>query len=101
MGISATATELHDRCKDLGIKFLYHPIPQSVVSTYQGGSSENMEKWFRTTISPDMIIYAPIDDGDGKLRDRGARGTSAGVIEVVESFLVNTKGPRQPSRAID
>ncbi|MCI5122635.1 MAG: hypothetical protein D3908_15895, partial [Candidatus Electrothrix sp. AUS4] len=43
MGISATATELYDRCKDLGIKFLYHPIPQSVVSTYQGGSSENME----------------------------------------------------------
>ena len=92
MGISATATELDDRCKDLGIKFLYHPIPQSVVSTYQGGSSENMEKWFRPTISPDMIIYAPIDDGDGKLRNRGARGTSAGVIEVVESFLVNTEG---------
>ncbi|MCI5126692.1 MAG: AAA family ATPase, partial [Candidatus Electrothrix sp. AR5] len=92
MGISATATELDDRCKDLGIKFLYHPVPQSVVSTYQGGSSENMEKWFRPTISPDMIIYAPIDDGDGKLRDRGARGTSAGVIEVVESFLVNTEG---------
>ncbi|RWX45146.1 hypothetical protein H206_01077 [Candidatus Electrothrix aarhusensis] len=73
MGISATATELDDRCKDLGIKFLYHPVPQSVVSTYQGGSSENMEKWFRPTTSPDMIIYAPVDDGDGKLRDRGAR----------------------------
>ncbi|MCI5162700.1 MAG: AAA family ATPase [Candidatus Electrothrix sp. AX5] len=92
MGISATATELDDRCKDLGIKFLYHPVPQSVVSTYQGGSSENMEKWFRPTTSPDMIIYAPVDDGDGKLRDRGAKGTSAGVIEVVESFLVNTEG---------
>ncbi|MCI5226357.1 MAG: AAA family ATPase [Candidatus Electrothrix sp. AX2] len=92
MGISATATELYDRCTDLGITFLFHPIPQSVVSTYQGGTSENMEKWFRPTTSPDMIIYAPIDDGDGKLRDRGARGTSAGVIEVVESFLVNTEG---------
>ncbi|WP_163337495.1 AAA family ATPase [Desulfopila sp. IMCC35008] len=98
MGISATATELSDRCTDLGINFLYHPIPQTVVSTYQGGSSENMEKWFRSTNSQDSIIYAPIDDGDGKLRDRGARGTSAGVIEVVESFLVNTEGASAAKR---
>jgi hypothetical protein len=98
MGISATATELSDRCADLGINFLYHPIPQTVVSTYQGGSSENMEKWFRSTTVQDTIIYAPIDDGDGKLRDRGARGTSAGVIEVVESFLVNTEGASAAKR---
>lgn len=98
MGISATATELGDRCADLGISFLFHPIPQTVVSTYQGGSSENMEKWFRGTTVQDSIIYAPIDDGDGKLRDRGARGTSAGVIEVVESFLVNTEGASAAKR---
>ncbi len=98
MGISATATELSDRCKDLGLNFLYHPIPQTVVSTYQGGSSENMKKWFVPTTNPEMIIYAPIDDGDGKLRDRGAKGTSSGVIEVVESFLVNTEGASASKR---
>jgi hypothetical protein len=98
MGIAATATELSDRCKDLGINFIFHPIPQTVVSTYQGGSSENMEKWFKGTTIAESIIYAPIDDGDGKLRDRGARGTSAGVIEIVESFLVNTEGASSAKR---
>lgn len=98
MGISATATELSDRCADLGINFLFQPIPQTVISTYQGGSSENMEKWFRGTNATNSVIYAPIDDGDGKLRDRGARGTSAGVIEVVESFLVNTEGASAAKR---
>lgn len=98
MGIAATATELSDRCKDLGIPFLYHPIPQSIVSTYQGGSSENMNRWFGPLNNPEMIVYAPIDDGDGKLRDRGAKGTSSGVIEVVESFLVNTEGASASKR---
>jgi hypothetical protein len=98
MGIGATATELSDRCKDLGIPFLYHPIPQTVISTYQGGSSQNMKGWFGPMDNPNMIVYGPIDDGDGKLRDRGAKGTSAGVIEVVEGFLVNTEGASASKR---
>ena len=98
MGICATATELSDRCKDLDIPFLYHPIPQTMVSTYQGGSAENIKRWFGPMDNPNMILYAPIDDGDGKLRDRGAKNTSSGVIEVVEGFLVNTEGASASKR---
>ena len=98
MGICATATELSDRCKDLDIPFLYHPIPQTMVSTYQGGSAENIKRWFGPMDNPNMIVYAPIDDGDGKLRDRGSKNTSSGVIEVVEGFLVNTEGASASKR---
>lgn len=98
MGIGATATELSDRCKDLGIKFLYHPIPQTIIDTYQGGSARNMAKWFNPLNDPSMIIYGPIDDADGKLRDRGAKGNSAGVIETVEVFLTETEGASASKR---
>ena len=45
MLISALATMLSDYCKNLGVPFLFWPMPNTVVSTFQGGSAERMMGW--------------------------------------------------------
>ena len=90
--IAATATMLHDRCQDLGIPFLFWPMPDTVVSTYQGGSAERMVSWMKPLQDPSKLIYAPIDDGENNLEDRTRQGVSAGVREVIGVFLRYTEG---------
>ncbi len=92
MTIAAIATELSDRAKWIGIPFLFHPMPDAIVSTYQGGSAERMMAWMNALRDPTKLIYAPIDDAENSLENRVRQGVSAGVREVIAVFLRNTEG---------
>jgi DNA polymerase III delta prime subunit len=90
--IAAIATELYERCKWLNYPFLFHPFPDNVVSTYQGGSADRALEWFKPQSDPTRIIYAPIDDAENNLMDRSKEGVSAGVKEIIGVFLRMTEG---------
>jgi hypothetical protein len=90
--IAATATMLSDHCKALNIPFLFWPMPDTIVSTFQGGSAERMVAWMKPLRDSSKIIYAPIDDGENNLEDRTRQGVSAGVREVIGVFLRYTEG---------
>lgn len=90
--IAATATLLSDYCKALGLNFLFWPMPDTVVSTFQGGSAERMLAWMKPLRDPSKVIYAPVDDAENNLEDRTRQGVSAGVREVIAVFLRNTEG---------
>jgi hypothetical protein len=90
--ISATGTYLFDLCKGLGIPFLFHPLPDNVVSTFQGGSAERMLDYMKRLQDADKIVYATIDDGENNLEDRTRQGVSAGVREVIGVVLRYTEG---------
>ena len=93
MEIAAISTELYDRCKDLNIPYLFHPFPDNIVSTYQGGSAERAIAWFHPILhDPKRIIFAPIDDAENNLQNRVAQGVSAGVKEIVGVFLRSMEG---------
>ena len=92
MLIAAVATMLGDYCSNLGYNFLFWPMPDTVVSTYQGGSAERMMNWMNPLRDPSKIIYAPIDDAENNLEERSRQGVSAGVREVISVFLRNTEG---------
>ena len=90
--IAAIATEIHDRCKDLEIPFLYWPFPPNPVSEYQGGSGQRVLDWFKPLKDTGKIIYAPVDDAENNLINRGNRGISSGAREVISVFLTETEG---------
>ncbi|MFN8390685.1 MAG: AAA family ATPase [Bdellovibrionota bacterium] len=90
--ISAIASMLDEHCQALGLPFLFWPMPDTIVSTYQGGSAERMMSWMSALKDPTKIIYAPIDDAENNLEDRSRQGVSAGVREVIAVFLRNTEG---------
>lgn len=92
MLIAAIATELEERSKWIGIPFLFHPLPDAIVSTYQGGSAERMVAWMTALKDPTKLIYAPIDDAENSFENRTRQGVSAGVREVINTFLRNTEG---------
>jgi AAA+ superfamily predicted ATPase len=92
MLIAAIATMLKERCDHLGISFLFHPMPDTVVSTFQGGSAEKMVQWMKPMQDPTRLIFAPIDDAENNLQERTAQGVSAGVKEVIGVFLRYTEG---------
>ena len=92
MFISAIATMLDERSKWLGIPFLFWPMSDTIVSTFQGGSAERMNNWMIVLRDPSKIIYAPIDDAENNMEDRTRQGVSAGVREVIAVFLRNTEG---------
>lgn len=92
MLIAAVATMLKDYCDNLGYNFLFWPMPDTVVSTYQGGSAERMMNWMNPLRDATKIIYAPIDDAENNLEERSRQGVSAGVREVISVFLRNTEG---------
>lgn len=90
--IAATATLLYDYCKALKLPFLFWPLPDNIVSTFQGGSAERAIAWFRPLQDPKKIIYGPIDDAENVLEERTRQGVSAGVREVIAVFLRMTEG---------
>lgn len=92
MLIAATATLLQERCESLGYPFLFWPLPENIISTYQGGSAERAMDWFRPMQSTDSIIFAPVDDAENNLEERTRQGVSAGVREFIGVFLRNTEG---------
>ena len=92
MLIAAVASLISDYCSQLGMPFLFWPMPDTVVSTFQGGSAERMLNWMKPLRDPGKIIYAPIDDAENNLEERSRQGVSAGVREVIAVFLRNTEG---------
>ncbi|MEZ4778929.1 MAG: AAA family ATPase [Flavobacteriaceae bacterium] len=93
MLIAAIATRLKEHCDTLEIPFLFHPMPDTLISTFQGGSAEKMVQWMKPLQDPSKIIFAPIDDAENNLQERTAQGVSAGVKEVIGVFLRYTEGP--------
>lgn len=92
MQIKATATLFQDICTLIGIPFVYHPLPSTMVSTFQGGSAERMNTWFKVFHDPRHIVYGAIDDAEQMLQDRNMQGVSAGVREIISEFLTGTEG---------
>ena len=92
MLIAAIATRLKEHCDHLGIPFLFHPMPDTLISTFQGGSAEKMVEWMKPMQDPSKLIFAPIDDAENNLQERTAQGVSAGVKEVIGVFLRYTEG---------
>ncbi len=92
MLIAATATYLQDMCDLIGRNFLFWPLPENIISTYQGGSAERAADWFKAMQDPGRIIFAPVDDAENNLEERTRQGVSAGVREFIGVFLRNTEG---------
>nr|WP_321235553.1 AAA family ATPase [uncultured Psychroserpens sp.] len=92
MLIAAIATRLKEHCDNLDIPFLFHPMPDTLISTFQGGSAEKMVDWMKPLGDPSKLIFAPIDDAENNLQERTAQGVSAGVKEVIGVFLRYTEG---------
>ena len=92
MLIAAIATKLKEHCDVLEIPFLFHPMPDTLISTFQGGSAEKMVQWMKPLQDPSKLIFAPIDDAENNLQERTAQGVSAGVKEVIGVFLRYTEG---------
>ncbi len=92
MLIAAIATRLKDYCERLEMPFLFHPMPDTLISTFQGGSAEKMVEWMKPLQDPSKIIFAPIDDAENNLQERTQQGVSAGVKEVIGVFLRYTEG---------
>jgi AAA+ superfamily predicted ATPase len=92
MLIAAIATRLKEYCDNLDIPFLFHPMPDTLISTFQGGSAEKMVQWMKPLQDPGKLIFAPIDDAENNLQERTAQGVSAGVKEVIGVFLRYTEG---------
>ncbi|WP_241148015.1 AAA family ATPase [Lacinutrix jangbogonensis] len=92
MLIAAIATRLKEHCDNLDIPFLFHPMPDTLISTFQGGSAEKMVEWMKPMQDPSKLIFAPIDDAENNLQERTSQGVSAGVKEVIGVFLRYTEG---------
>ena len=92
MLIAAIATRLKLHSENLDIPFLFHPMPDTLISTFQGGSAEKMVEWMKPLQDPSKLIFAPIDDAENNLQERTAQGVSAGVKEVIGVFLRYTEG---------
>ena len=92
MLIAAIATRLKEHSEHLDIPFLFHPMPDTLISTFQGGSAEKMVEWMKPLQDPTKLIFAPIDDAENNLQERTEQGVSAGVKEVIGVFLRYTEG---------
>ncbi|GGW62916.1 ATPase family protein associated with various cellular activities (AAA) [Winogradskyella epiphytica] len=92
MLIAAIATRLKEHSDNLDIPFLFHPMPDTLISTFQGGSAEKMVEWMKPLQDPTKLIFAPIDDAENNLQERTTQGVSAGVKEVIGVFLRYTEG---------
>ena len=92
MLIAAIATRLKEHSDHLDIPFLFHPMPDTLISTFQGGSAEKMVEWMKPLQDPTKLIFAPIDDAENNLQERTSQGVSAGVKEVIGVFLRYTEG---------
>ena len=74
MLIAAIATRLKEHSTNLDIPFLFHPMPDTLISTFQGGSAEKMVEWMKPLQDPTKLIFAPIDDAENNLQERTAQG---------------------------
>ncbi len=90
---AAIATLLMEWSDRLGIPSLYHPMPEGLISSFQGKSARATDEWFmpmRTDTS--RIIYAAADDAENNFEDRTRQGVSEGVKGVIGVFLRFSEG---------
>lgn len=92
MLIAAIGTKLDERCRDFNYPFLFWPLPDTLISSFQGQSAERMMDWIRPQRDPTKIIYAPIDDAESNFGTRTSHRSSEGENKVIEVFLRNTEG---------
>jgi len=92
MMIAAIATILKDHCDHLDIPFMFHPLPDNLIDSFQGKSAQNMMSWFGPIQDPTKLIFAPIDDAENNFEDRDRKGVSEGVKAVIGVFLRYTEG---------
>lgn len=92
MLISATATEIERQCQMVGLPFVFWPLPENIISTFQGGSGERMADWMKRFLDDNRILFGAIDDGENNLENRTRQNVSAGVREVIGVFLRGTEG---------
>ncbi len=92
MLIAATATMFDDYCKHLGIPFLFSPLPDNIIDSYQGNSAKNMVAWMKATQDPNRIVFMPVDDAENILEERTRQGVSEGVRAAIGVFLRYTEG---------
>ncbi|MFA7193348.1 MAG: ATP-binding protein [Candidatus Paceibacterota bacterium] len=90
--IAATATYAQDLCDKRGIPFLFHPMPDNIVSGLQGESATNMLKWMQRFHDSDKVIYGPIDDGENYFKNRSGDDVSEGERILMGVFLRYTEG---------
>ena len=92
MLIAAVATLLKDYCDALKYPFAFRPLPDNIISTFQGGSAGNTVDWFVGFQDPTRILYGTIDDGEVVMEDRTRQNVSSGVREFIGVFLRRTEG---------
>lgn len=92
MLIAAVATMFQDYCDKLGRPFLFHPLPDNIIDSYQGNSAKNMVAWMKTAQDPSQIAFMPIDDAENILEERTRQGVSEGVRAAIGVFLRYTEG---------
>ncbi len=92
MMIAAYATLLSDYCAALEIPFIFHPLPDNIIDSFQGNSAKNMLAWMKPLQDPNHIVWAPIDDAENILENRIHQGVSEGVKAAIGVFLRYTEG---------
>jgi len=92
MLLSVMQTLVQDYCRALSVPFQLSPIPNSMVSSLQGESAVQYEKWWSQLQNPDAIIVAPVDDAEAVYLDRRSPSSSEGSKLIVMSHLRLTEG---------
>ncbi len=92
MQIAATYNYGLDRANEIGIPFLMHPLPKTLISSLQGDTAVRVEQYFRKLRNPKVITYAPWDDCENLLGDRARQGASEGQGHIISSVLTETEG---------
>ena len=92
MLIAAVATLLKDYCDRLDIPFLFNPLPDTIIDSYQGNSAKNMVAWMKASQDPTKIVFMPVDDAENILEERTRKGVSEGVRAAIGVFLRYTEG---------
>lgn len=92
MLIAAVATMFKDYCDALGIPFLFNPLPDNIIDSYQGNSAKNMVAWMKAAHDPSRIVFMPVDDAENILEERTRQGVSEGVRAAIGVFLRYTEG---------
>lgn len=90
--IAAIATDFQETSAKFNRPFLFTPMPDNIISTFQGGSAERAMEWFKAMQDPNRIVYMPMDDAENVIEDRTRQGVAAGVREVIGVFLRSTEG---------
>ena len=96
MQIAATATLIEEYCKQIGLPFVFSPMPKTIVSEFQGKSAERMSAWMALAHRTNSVNYMPIDDAENKFQNRSEQGVSEGVKDVISVFLTETEGASAP-----